>query len=59
MPTPKKKTSRSKRNMRRSHDHMTLMNVISCNNCGSMMRPHRICPSCGFYRGQEAVPAST
>ena len=55
MPVPKKKTSKSKRNMRRSHDALTAVNTITCKNCDSPMRPHRVCPSCGQYRGKQIV----
>ena len=55
MPTPKKKTSRSKTGMRRSHDFITRPTTISCNNCGALMMPHNTCPSCGYYRGKEVV----
>lgn len=55
MPVPKKKTSRSKRNMRRSHDALSSVTTITCDNCDSPMRPHRVCPSCGYYRGREVV----
>ena len=53
MPVPKKKTSKSKRNMRRSHDALTVVNTITCPNCDSPMRPHRVCSSCGQYRGRQ------
>jgi large subunit ribosomal protein L32 len=52
MPLPKKKTSKSRRNMRRSHDHVAVPNVIYC-TCGEPTLPHRICPSCGEYRGRK------
>jgi large subunit ribosomal protein L32 len=55
MPTPKKKTSRSKRDMRRSHDFLTSPTVRNCPNCSALMRPHHVCLSCGYYRGREVV----
>lgn len=58
MPTPKKKTSRSVRGMRRSHDAMSATTVINCKNCGSLVKPHFVCPSCGYYKGREIVAAS-
>lgn len=57
MPTPKKKTSRSKRNMRRSHDFLTAPGVQSCPNCGALSKPHNVCISCGQYKGREVVTA--
>jgi large subunit ribosomal protein L32 len=53
---PKRKTSRSKRDMRRAnHDKVSAPNVIPCPNCGDMMLPHRVCPACGHYKGREVV----
>lgn len=54
MAVPKRKTSRSKRDMRRAqHDRVSAPNVIPCPNCGDMMLPHRVCPACGHYKGRE------
>lgn len=55
MPTPKKKTSRSRRNMRRSHDSLSAPAMGTCSNCGAISRPHRVCAECGHYRGKEVV----
>jgi large subunit ribosomal protein L32 len=53
---PKRKTSRSKRDMRRAnHDKVTAPNVIPCSNCGDMMLPHRVCPACGHYKGKNVT----
>jgi len=29
--------------------------LIECTHCGELMRPHRICPSCGHYAGRQVV----
>jgi large subunit ribosomal protein L32 len=57
MPNPKKKTSRSRRDMRRSHDRVAAPTVIYC-ECGEPSLPHRACPVCGTYRGRQAVQVS-
>ena len=59
MPTPKKKTSRSVRGMRRSHDALTVKNSASCPNCSAMKMPHRVCGSCGYYDGREVLAAQS
>lgn len=54
MAVPKERTSRSKRGMRRAHhDRMTPPNTSACSKCGEAKLPHRVCPSCGHYRGRE------
>ncbi|MDX8410636.1 MAG: 50S ribosomal protein L32 [Mariprofundaceae bacterium] len=55
MATPKRKTSQSKRNMRRSHDALSNSAMSQCPNCGDTMRPHHLCPHCGHYKGREVV----
>ncbi|MBK7842606.1 MAG: 50S ribosomal protein L32 [Bdellovibrionales bacterium] len=55
MPCPKKKTSRMRKGHRRSHDKAKHSAVHNCPNCGAMYRPHRVCHSCGYYKGTEVV----
>ncbi|MCP5433469.1 MAG: 50S ribosomal protein L32 [Alphaproteobacteria bacterium] len=57
MAVPKRKTSPSRRNMRRSHDAIEPMAHAECANCGELKRPHHVCPSCGYYNGREVAPA--
>jgi len=57
MPCPKKRTTRSKRDMRRSHDFLVPMTTVNCANCASLVKPHHVCPSCGYYKGKEVVQA--
>ncbi|MDA1325606.1 MAG: 50S ribosomal protein L32 [Proteobacteria bacterium] len=58
MAVPKKKTSKSKRNMRRSHDALSSSAYVECNNCGELKRPHHVCSSCGYYDDREVLEAS-
>lgn len=55
MAVPKKKTSKSRRDMRRAHHALTVKNVNECPNCGEMKLPHHVCGSCGHYDGREVV----
>lgn len=56
MAVPKRRTSRSKRNMRRAnHDKVTAPQLIPCSNCGEPSVPHRACPSCGVYKGRKVT----
>jgi large subunit ribosomal protein L32 len=54
MAVPKKKTSKSRKRMRRSHHRVHAPTVVRC-ECGEPALPHRACPSCGKYRGREVV----
>lgn len=54
MPVPKKRSSRSVIGMRRSHDHLRPTAATeTCPACGAVKERHRVCPSCGDYRGRK------
>ena len=55
MAVPKGKTSRMKKNKRRTHDALRAPARSKCSQCGTPKAPHRICPNCGTYRGREVV----
>jgi large subunit ribosomal protein L32 len=50
---PKRRKSRSKRDMRRAqHDKVVAPNLVACPNCGEPAVMHRACASCGHYKGR-------
>jgi large subunit ribosomal protein L32 len=53
MPVPKHRTSKSKRDMRRAHDALTATAQSACPNCKEVKLPHRVCDSCGYYKGVQ------
>jgi large subunit ribosomal protein L32 len=55
MAVPKRKTSPSRRGMRRSHQALPIQAHSECGNCGELKRPHHVCSSCGHYDGREVV----
>jgi len=55
MAVPKKKTSKSKKNMRRAHDAITAPNISICPQCQEPKQPHRVCANCGTYKGREVI----
>ena len=55
MAVPKRRTSVSRRNKRRSHHALSAMASNSCSNCGALRRPHRVCESCGYYNGKQVA----
>ena len=59
MAVPKRKTSVSKRNMRRSHDSLKNINVILDKDSGEPRLPHRIDLSTGMYKGREILKKKT
>lgn len=57
MAVPKKKVSKSRRNMRRAHDSLSASVYNECPNCGELKRPHHVCGECGHYDGREVSEA--
>ena len=55
MPNPKRRHSKARRDKRRAHDALTPVSLSKCPQCGEMKMPHRVCPSCGTYRGVEVL----
>ena len=55
MAHPMRKHSRGRRDKRRANWKLTLSALTKCTQCGAVIRPHRVCPTCGYYRGQQVV----
>ena len=53
MPVPKKRTSKMKQRLRRAHSAVKAPNVSFCPRCNEPVLPHRVCGSCGHYRGRK------
>jgi large subunit ribosomal protein L32 len=56
MAIPKRKTSKSRRDKRRTHKKAGAPAMSLCPQCREYKPPHRVCPSCGFYAGREVLP---
>ncbi len=52
---PKKRHSRGRRDRRRSQHKIRTMALVDCPRCREKRMPHRVCPSCGFYRDRVVV----
>jgi len=53
---PKRRKTSSKRDMRRAnHDKVSAPTIVGCPNCEAPMIPHRVCGSCGFYKGRAVL----
>ena len=56
MAVPKRRTTASKRDMRRAnHDKVTPVQLVQCERCGEATLPHRACAACGHYKGRKVV----
>ena len=60
MPTPKKKTSKSRRDMRRSHDGLDMPAVSVDKKTGELTRPHvahKGADGAYYYKGKQISAA--
>lgn len=55
MPVPKKRTTKSRQKKRRSQIFLKKLNLVLCDHCKKLKLPHRVCPHCGFYRGEKII----
>lgn len=54
MAVPKRKTSKSKRNMRRAHDKLKLINVVFNKETGEPQLPHQVSVD-GYYGKRQVI----
>lgn len=54
MAVPKRKTTPSKRGMRRAHDRLNRTNVVENQTTGEYTLPHHVSAD-GYYRGERVV----
>jgi large subunit ribosomal protein L32 len=57
MAVPKRKTTPSKRGMRRAHDKLSGSSYIEDKDSGELRRPHHIDLKTGKYRGRQVLEA--
>jgi large subunit ribosomal protein L32 len=56
MAVPKRKTSKSVRNMRRSHHALKGVNAVEDKTTGELKRPHHVSAD-GYYNGRQVTTA--
>jgi large subunit ribosomal protein L32 len=55
MPLPKRRHSKQRGRKRRTHWKLTAPGLVDCPHCHTAKLPHRVCPHCGWYAGQEVM----
>lgn len=56
MAVPKRKTSQQRRNTRSSaNQHLVTPTLAECSHCHELKTSHMVCPSCGYYNGEQIV----
>lgn len=57
MAVPKRKTSKAKSSSRKANWKLVVPSLSACPQCHEPKMSHRVCPSCGFYKGKQVVNA--
>ena len=52
MAVPQRRISKTRKRMRRTHFKLEVSGLITCPNCGEMIKSHHVCPKCGYYAGK-------
>ena len=52
---PKRKISKGRRGNRHSHWKLKTRQMVTCPQCGELVRPHHVCLACGTYRGVQVI----
>jgi len=55
MAVPFRRVSKTSGRMRRTHYKTEANETTKCPKCGEAIRPHRVCPKCGSYKGKEVI----
>jgi large subunit ribosomal protein L32 len=55
MAVPFHRTSKTRRDKRRTHFKLKVTGLIACSNCSKLIRSHTVCPSCGFYAKKQVI----
>ncbi len=55
MAVPFRRTSKTKKRMRRTHLKKEVGSLTKCTKCGASKRPHRACTKCGNYKNNTVI----
>lgn len=55
MALPKRQHSKQRGRKRRTHFKTTIASMGICPQCKKKILSHRVCPSCGYYKGKPVV----
>jgi large subunit ribosomal protein L32 len=55
MGLPKRRTSKSRRDKRRTGKRLSAPSLSTCPDCSEPVLPHHACSSCGSYKGRQVT----
>jgi len=54
-PLPKRRWSTRRQGKKRAGFSVASKSIAVCKNCGKEKVSHQVCPSCGFYNGEQII----
>lgn len=55
MPVPYRRTSKTRKAKRQTHQNLEQPTTKMCDNCGNVIKPHQVCKHCGYYKGKQVI----
>lgn len=55
MAVPFRRTSKTRKNKRRTHYKLEIPGMTQCPQCGEYKLSHHVCKHCGYYKGREII----
>ena len=52
MAVPQRRISKTRKRMRRTHFKLSVSGLVTCPQCGAMIKSHHVCPKWGYYAGK-------
>ena len=59
MAVQQRKVSKTRARRRKAANRYGGLQPTQCAACGAACRPHRICPSCGVYKGKQVLSVTS
>ena len=60
MAVPQRRISKTRKRLRRTqlrrtHFKLNVTGLVTCPQCGAMIKAHHVCPKCGYYAGKAVL----
>ena len=55
MAHPKRRSSKARHRLRKTHQFLVAAPLSRCPRCGAEGLPHRVCENCGYYRNRKIL----
>lgn len=55
MAVQQRRTSKTRKRLRRTHFKLQVTGLVTCPNCGALIKSHHVCPKCHHYDGKLVI----